>query len=204
MDKALIDWDILHRKHWVFDLDGTLTVGIHDFVYIRTVLGVPEGDDIIHHLNGLPEPEALVAKGKLSEIEEELVERTEPAVGALGLIRLLHGREVSLGVLTRNTRKNALRSLGRIGLAHYIAADNVLGRDEAPAKPDPEGIFRLAHRWGADPSAMVMVGDFRFDLETGRAAGTATIHVDPSRAFRWPELTDIAVGSLAELESALV
>jgi phosphoglycolate phosphatase-like HAD superfamily hydrolase len=48
-----------------------------------------------------------------------------------------------------------------------------------------------------------MVGDYRFDLESGRAAGAATVHVDPSRAFRWPELTDLAVGTLAELALAL-
>ena len=48
-----------------------------------------------------------------------------------------------------------------------------------------------------------MVGDYGFDLQTGRAAGAATIHVDPAGDFRWPELTDLAVGSLLELELAL-
>jgi phosphoglycolate phosphatase-like HAD superfamily hydrolase len=195
--------DILRRGHWIFDLDGTLTVAIHDFALIRALLGVPEGMDILGHLDALPEAEALAAKGKLEEIEEELAGRTEPAVGALGLVQLLHRRGVRLGVLTRNTRANALRTLGRIGLSPYIASCDVLGREEALAKPDPDGIFKLAVSWGAPASALVMVGDYGFDLQTGRAAGAATIHVDPSRAFRWPELTDIAVGSLAELALAL-
>lgn len=195
--------EILGRRHWVFDLDGTLTVAIHDFGLIRSVLGVPEGVDILGHLAALPECEALVARGRLCEIERELAARTEPAVGALGLLQQLHGRGVRLGVLTRNTRENALGTLGHIGFNGYIKADDVLGRDEALAKPDPDGIFRLASSWGAHPSAMVMVGDYSFDLQTGRAAGAATIHVDPARAFRWPELTDIAVGTLAELTSAL-
>ncbi|HJV65948.1 MAG TPA: HAD family hydrolase [Geomonas sp.] len=203
MHRSLAAMDILGRRHWVFDLDGTLTIGIHDFAHIRTVLGVAEGGDIIGHLNSLPDMEARVARAKLSEIEEELAERTEPAVGALGLVQLLHGRGSRLGVLTRNTRKNALTSLARIGLAPYIAPEDVLGRDEAQAKPDPDGIFKLARSWGASPAAVVMVGDYRFDLETGRAAGAATIHVDPSGAFRWPELTDLAVGTLAELALAL-
>ena len=195
--------EILRSKHWVFDLDGTLTVAIHDFGRIRNLLGVPEGTDILGHLDALPEAEALVAKGRLSEIEEELAGRTEPAVGALGLVQKLHARGVRMGVLTRNTRANALRTLARIGLCSYIPEHDVLGRDEALAKPDPDGIIKLALGWGIPPSSLVMVGDYSFDLLSGRAAGAATIHVDPSRSFRWPELADLAVGSLAELELAL-
>jgi hypothetical protein len=61
MEKSTRD-DILARKHWVFDLDGTLTVAIHDFAHIRNVLGVPHGVDILGHLGDLPEAEALVAR----------------------------------------------------------------------------------------------------------------------------------------------
>lgn len=195
--------EIRDSRHWIFDLDGTLTVAIHDFAKIRRDLGIPEGADILGHLAALPEQEALVGHARLMRIEEELAEKTEPARGALPLFRLLRRRGVRLGVLTRNTREIALTTLGRIGLARYLDPSDVLGRDEAVAKPDPDGIFKLARRWGMPASALVMVGDYAFDLQTGRAAGAATVHVDPSRAFRWPELTDLAVGSLAELALAL-
>jgi len=199
MERSIRTTDILRRAHWVFDLDGTLTVAIHDFALIRSLLGVPEGMDILGHLDALPEAEAVAARGRLDEIEDELAGRTESAHGALGLWQLLHRRGVRLGVLTRNTRGNALRTLSRIGLSPYIAPGDVLGRNEALAKPDPDGIFKLALGWGIHPSATVMVGDYGFDLQTGRAAGAVTVHVDPSRAFRWPELTDISVGTLDEL-----
>jgi HAD superfamily hydrolase (TIGR01549 family) len=195
--------DILRREHWVFDLDGTLTVAIHDFASIREALGVPQGTEILEHLDALPAAQAQLMKDKLLAIEEELVARTEPADGALGLLGELFGRGVRMGILTRNTRDNALKTLERIGLSGYIAEADVLGRDEALAKPDPDGIFKLARSWKTAPGALVMVGDYGFDLQTGRAAGAATIHVDPSRAFRWPELTDLAVGSLAELARVL-
>jgi HAD superfamily hydrolase (TIGR01509 family) len=203
METSLTRSDILHREHWIFDLDGTLTVAIHDFALIRANLGIPEGGDILGYLQALPEPEAFLANGRLCEMEEEIADRTEAAAGAEDLVRLLHSRGARLGVLTRNTRDIALRTLGRIGLAGYFDPGNVLGREEALAKPDPDGIFKLASRWGVHPSALVMVGDYAFDLQTGRAAGAATIHVDPTRGFRWPEMTDVAVGSLAELEAAL-
>lgn len=195
--------DILQSRHWVFDLDGTLTVAIHDFALIRNVLGVPHGSDILGHLDGLPEAEGMRARALLQSIEEELVQRTEPAEGALELMQLLHRRGTRMGILTRNTRDNALSTLSRIGLLPYLEEGDVLGRDEARAKPDPDGIHKLACRWGVSPAALVMVGDYAFDLETGRAAGAGTVHVDPARAFRWPELTDVAVGSLAELALAL-
>lgn len=194
---------ILQSRHWIFDLDGTLTVAIHDFAKIRAILGVPDGVDILGHLGALPETEANAARGVLVGIEEELAGRTEAAEGALELLRLLHLRGTRVGVLTRNTREIALMTLGRIGLSPYIPQQDVLGRDDALAKPDPDGIFKLACRWGVPPAALIMVGDYSFDLLTGRAAGAGTIHVDPSRAFRWPDLTDVAVGSLAELALAL-
>jgi len=203
MDRPAGFADILARGHWVFDLDGTLTVAIHDFAGIRKVLGVPDGVDILVHLEALPAEKAIVLKGKLGEIEDELAGMTQPADGAAGLLGQLFERGVRMGVLTRNTRANALRTLGRIGLSGYIAPCDVLGRDDARAKPDPDGIFKLAESWGASPCALVMVGDYGFDLQTGRAAGAATIHVDVTRVFRWPELTDIGVGSLAELALAL-
>jgi HAD superfamily hydrolase (TIGR01509 family) len=203
METSRIWSDILRREHWIFDLDGTLTVAIHDFALIRANLGIPAGRDILGYLQALPEAEALQANGRLCEMEQEIADRTEAALGAAELVELLHFRGVRLGVLTRNTREIALRTLGRIGLERYFVRDDVLGREEALAKPDPDGILKLASRWGIHPSALVMVGDYAFDLQTGRAAGAATIHVDPTRGFRWPELTDVAVGSLAELEAAL-
>ena len=41
-------------KHWVFDMDGTLTVAVHDFALIRRELEIPADADILTHLNGLP------------------------------------------------------------------------------------------------------------------------------------------------------
>lgn len=45
-------------RHWVFDMDGTLTRAVHDFPAIRRALDIPEQDDILLHLAALPEAEA--------------------------------------------------------------------------------------------------------------------------------------------------
>jgi HAD superfamily hydrolase (TIGR01509 family) len=195
---------ILARRCWIFDLDGTLTLPVHDFAAIRSALGMRESDaDILQFIAALPEAEAADRHARLIEIEYELAARTAAAPGAVRLLDQLLRRDARVGILTRNTRDIALHTLGQIGLKGYFTSDVILGRDEAEPKPHPEGIEKLLFAWGSAPDETVMVGDYLFDLQVGRAAGTATIHVDRSGAFRWPELADLAVETLEELAEAL-
>jgi HAD superfamily hydrolase (TIGR01509 family) len=195
---------ILYRRCWIFDLDGTLTVPVHDFPAIRSELGMTESDsDILQFLSTLPSAEAASRHARLIEIEYGLAGRTAVAPGAVRLLDQLLRRDARVGILTRNTREIALHTLGLIGLKGYFTADDILGRDEAAPKPHPEGIEKLLAVWGNAPDEAVMVGDYLFDLQVGRAAGTATIHVDSSCAFRWPELADMAVATLEELAEAM-
>ena len=195
---------IFARRCWIFDLDGTLTVPVHDFAAIRSALGMTEADtDILRFLASLPATEAAARHARLIEIEYELAAKTEAAPGAVRLLDQLLRRDARIGVLTRNTREIALHTLGLIGLKGYFAADTILGREEAVPKPHPEGIEKLLAAWGSAPDETVMVGDYLFDLQVGRAAGTATIHVDRSGVFPWPELADLAVATLDELAEVL-
>jgi phosphoglycolate phosphatase-like HAD superfamily hydrolase len=194
---------ILLRQYWVFDLDGTLTLPVHDFSVIRHALGVPKGTDILGYLASLPEAEAQPLHDRLNEIEAGLLDRIEPAPGLMQLISALHVRGSRLGILTRNTRDIALKTLDYLGIGAYFSEACILGRSDVPPKPDPEGLFRLSGQWEATPHELVMVGDYLFDLQTGRNAGTATIHVDRTRSFPWPELTDIGVETLEELVTLL-
>jgi len=190
---------ILNTSHWVFDLDGTLTVAVHDFAFIRRELEIPDGSDILGHLDSLPVHRAQPLHDRLQDIEMKLAGMTHAAEGALALLQYLQDNGTKLGILTRNTRENALRTLELVGLDRFFDPVHVLGRDEALPKPDPDGIYRLAEIWGIDPVATVMVGDYQYDLQSGRSAGALTVHVDTTRSFRWPELADVSVGTLEEL-----
>lgn len=194
---------ILCRQYWVFDLDGTLTLPVHDFAVIRQRLSVPEGLDILGYLSSLPEHEARPLYEKLQEIEVGLLYRVEPAQGLLQLIRILHERNARFGILTRNTREIAIKTLERLGVLEYFTEESILGRECALPKPDPQGLFLLSEQWGAAPEDLVMMGDYVFDLQTGRNAGAATIHVDRTGSYSWPELTDIGVATLTELHAML-
>jgi HAD superfamily hydrolase (TIGR01509 family) len=186
-------------SHWVFDLDGTLTVAVHDFAAIRRELEIPEGAGILEHLASLSDQQAQPLHDRLQEIELELAAVTRAAAGALALLQHLQESGAQLGILTRNTRENAVRTLDLVGLGRFFDPAHVLGRDEALPKPDPDGIRRLARIWGIAPETTVMVGDYLYDLQAGRSAGALTVHVDATRSFSWPKLADVSVSTLDEL-----
>ncbi|HEX5844423.1 MAG TPA: HAD family hydrolase [Pseudomonas sp.] len=189
-------------RHWVFDMDGTLTLAVHDFEAIKRALDIPLSADILGHLASLPEDVAAAKHAWLLEHERELALNAAPAPGAIELVRELHGRGCRLGILTRNAHELALLTLRAIGLDDCFAVPDVIGRDEAPPKPDPGGLLHLAARWQVAPSTLVMVGDFRFDLECARAAGACSVLVNLAEN-PWPQLADYFAVDCRALQQVL-
>mgnify|MGYP002661734652 FL=1 len=106
-------------RHWIFDMDGTLTVPSHDFPYMRRQLGMAEGDlDILAYVARHNEAEAAQMNQWLWDYEVDLAENAEPATGAADLVQHLHEQERKLAILTRNDKKLALITLQAIGLLH--------------------------------------------------------------------------------------
>ncbi len=185
-------------RHWVFDMDGTLTVAVHDFEAIKRTLEIPPEHDILHHLAALPAAEAAAKHAWLLEHERELAEAAQAAPGAVALVRELQTREYRLGILTRNAHSLALLTLQAIGLDDCFARADVIGRDEATPKPDPGGLLHLAEQWQVASESMVMVGDYLFDLECAHAAGAHGVLVNlPENP--WPALSSGYAKDCAEL-----
>jgi phosphoglycolate phosphatase-like HAD superfamily hydrolase len=107
--------------HWVFDMDGTLTVAAHDFAAIRRALAIPAEDDILQHLAALPAEEGAAKHAWLLEHERELALASRAAPGAVALVRALKARGCRLGILTRNARELAFVTLEAIGIADCFA-----------------------------------------------------------------------------------
>lgn len=189
-------------RHWVFDMDGTLTIAVHDFAAIRRALEIPPQDDILAHLAALPVAEAAAKHAWLLAHERELAEAARPAPGAVELVRMLHGRDCRLGILTRNARPLALVTLEAIDLLDCFVGDDVLGRDEAPPKPQPDGLLQLASRWAVAPGELAMVGDFVHDLSCARSAGARSVLVNRAEN-PWPELADHYARDCVELQRLL-
>ena len=61
----------------------------------------------------------------------------------------------------------------------------------------------MMQEWQTDEDDTLVIGDFLYDLQMGRSAGTATVHVDPTSKFLWPEMADFQCSSLKDLQQLL-
>lgn len=190
-------------QHWVFDMDGTLTIAVHDFLYIRRMLEIPEHADILGHLASLPSAESQQKHTWLLNHERQLALNAQPALGAIELIKHLHQQQRNLAILTRNAQELALLTLAAIGLSDYFAHEQILGREQAIPKPNPDGLLKIAERWHVKPQQLIMVGDFQMDLKTAHAAGAYAIQVNNADNL-WPELTDFHASDCQQLLQAVI
>lgn len=190
---------LMTRQHWVFDMDGTLTIAQHDFDAIRSELGLPQGVTILEALEQLPEEEAAPLYIQLDEIELEIAHQSKPADGAGELLEHLLSQGANIGILTRNNALNIEVTLKAAGLADYFLPENLLSRDCAKPKPSPDGILELLNKWQATPNKSVMVGDYIHDLRAGNTAGTATVYVDPCEEFLFKKEADVCISNLTQL-----
>ena len=121
--------------------------------------------------------------------------------GAEALLLRLRERGLPLAVLTRNSLEAVERALVNfegVGLDSFVT---VLTRDDPlPAKPEPHGVLEAARRLGLPASRLVTIGDYRYDVEAGMAAGTRTVWVHHRVTnVPWSDLADHAVADLYEL-----
>jgi HAD superfamily hydrolase (TIGR01549 family) len=184
----------------IFDLDGTLTRPFLDFAAIRAAIGL--GEPLLESMLALPDgPARARAFALLERFEEEAAERSELNDGAREAVDALSRRGVPAGLVTRNSRRSALRTLEKHGLRFPI----VMTRDDAPPKPRPEPLLAICAHFGVPPADALMVGDFRLDVLAGRLAGTRTALLTNGRAASWlPEAPpDHVIASLRDLEGLL-
>lgn len=201
-------------KAALFDLDGTLLdtpsmiVAALREETIR-VTGRRHSDDRIRALVGLPLDdiaEALADKDTdhanriASGYRRRYIERIVPT--GVGLVfpfvevglKQLREAGWSIGVVTSKNHQGALEILASAGLVSAI--DVVVGADDvADPKPHPAPILAALKRLGVPPKYAVMVGDSRYDIQSGGRAGVRTIGVSYG-VGRASDLAEAGAGSV--------
>src|SRR5262249_14300826 len=143
----------------VFDMDGTLVHQAIDFDAIRRELGLPTGTPLLEALDQLPPPERAAAWTILDRHEQTAAAAAEVLPGVRESLAWLAARPVRRGVLTRNSRSAATAVLARCGLPMF---DPVVSRDDAPYKPQPQGLWQICTAWGLPPGEVLMLGDYLY------------------------------------------
>ena len=180
-------------------MDGTLTHAVHDFDAIRAELGLPPGEPILEALDRLPAAEAQPLWEQLDAIEVELARRAKPQAGVATLLTSLRERGCKLGIVTRNSLASVRETLLACNLQSFFPEPHIRDRDCGAPKPQPDALLALIQHWGATSDDVVMVGDFLYDLQAGRAAGVATVYVDYDGTAQWSTHADISVARLDQL-----
>jgi|SRR5215813_4438606 len=177
-----------------FDLDSTLTRPYLDFRRLRQQLNLPEGD-ILKWLATLPPAERTYVSQIIEAFEQDGVENVAWNEGAPEILEAVRAMDLPLAIVTRNSRASLAAVCQRLD----IAVDLLVAREDAPPKPDPACLHYTANQLAVPIEQLLMVGDYRHDMDAGRAAGAMTVLLTNGRLPSWPVEADLVIERLVEL-----
>jgi HAD superfamily hydrolase (TIGR01509 family) len=185
----------------VFDLDGTLVDSQLDFAGMRSGTGCPEETGLLEFVESLPDPKAQ--RDALAVIHRYEMAGASLATwmpGAQSLLERLHSEPRPIAIFTRNSRETAQRVIANLG----IPCDELIAREDAAAKPAPEGLLQLCQRWQLAAADLLSVGDFLYDLEAARAAGMPCCLYDPAGDSPFRDRADLVVTHFDQLAQHVI
>ncbi|RPJ19764.1 MAG: HAD family hydrolase [Desulfobacteraceae bacterium] len=163
-------------KGVLFDFDGTLTLpGALDFPAIKRELDCPPDLPILEYLETVPAELKPSLMNILESKEEKAAEESLPNVGAEECLLSLRDQGLLLGIITRNSLPSVRLALARFETVRLHDFSAVITRDDSLPKPHPDGVHKACERMGLAASELMVVGDFRFDVMAGKAAGACTV-----------------------------
>jgi HAD superfamily hydrolase (TIGR01509 family) len=163
-------------KGVLFDFDGTLTLpGALDFPDIKRELDCPLNMPILEFLETAPAGQRERLSTILEAREEEAACKSIPNQGAETCLLQLKQKGILIGILTRNRLKSVCGALKQFDHIREKDFDVIITRDDSLPKPDPDGVLKAAQKMGIKPDELMVVGDFRFDVMAGKAAGAYSV-----------------------------
>jgi len=157
----------------VFDLDGTLTRPSLDFDAIRREIGLPTEPrtPILEALAGMPPQDRARAEDILLNHEDKAAMESTLQDDAAAVLETIRRHGIRTGLITRNSRRSVTIVLTR----HNLCLDHVHTREDGPFKPSPEPVLTTCRALGVAPESAWVVGDYLFDVLSGKGAGATTV-----------------------------
>jgi HAD superfamily hydrolase (TIGR01549 family) len=165
----------------LFDMDGTLTAPMLDFPRIKAEMGI--GPRPILEALAEMSPEARAAAEEiLHRHEEQAAADSTLNPGCVELLDWMAAHRIHVALITRNS----LTSVRTVLQRHQLSIDVLITRDDARFKPDPHPLHLACQRLNMPTADVWMVGDGRYDVEAGLAAGVKTVWVSHDRERDFP------------------
>jgi HAD superfamily hydrolase (TIGR01549 family) len=180
----------------IFDLDGTLVDSQLDFDLMRAEMELPPGP-ILESIAALSPEQAKRCHAILRKHEVAGAECATLLPGVKQLLQRAMERCIPIGIVTRNSREISMAVLQRLEIKHEI----LITRDDGPIKPDPWAVRHICEAWNVPAHQVVMIGDYQFDVLSGRGAGARTVlltHPVSPQDYPNHEKADLLLSSLAE------
>ena len=141
---------------------------------MRAQTGIPAGDLFTVMEEWRDASRVARAMDVILGLEAEAQRTLELQPGLEALLTQCAADGLRLAIVTRNTDEAVDALFSRLGERWRGAFSPILTRHFKYVKPDRRLLMHVAQAWGVHPSAMLMVGDSREDVEIGAICGAAT------------------------------
>ncbi len=184
-------------KAVIFDLDGTITQPFFDFDVIREEMGLAkDSGPVLESMEKMSPEQRQQAENILHFHEEKAVTESNLNPGAKQTLDAIREAGISIGILTRNRRCNALA----IAQKHNLKFDAIVDREDGPVKPDAFGVLQICRQFGVKPEETLVVGDYLFDVLSAKAAGAISVLLaNHKRADEFVRYADFRLENIDEV-----
>jgi HAD superfamily hydrolase (TIGR01549 family) len=154
-------------RGFIFDLDGTLVTSSLDFLAIKAEIGCPSDEDALVHIAQLPTAQQQRAAIDIIHFHEmQDAQSCDWIPGAEAFVNECAARALPMAIVTRNSQRSSKVKIDN----NNIPIKLLFTREDSKPKPHPEALLDIAREFQLAAGQIMMVGDYRYDLEAGRNA----------------------------------
>ncbi len=180
----------------IFDLDGTLVGSSLNFAQIKAEINCPPTHDTLEFIERLgDDAQRRQALEIVLRHEMQDAQNAKWLPGARDFLTQLKKRQLPVAIVTRNCQKASHTKVKN----NAIEIELILTREHFAPKPAPDALLHIAQQWQITPSALMYVGDFKYDIEAGNNAGMTSCLVTNGKDIGFEHQADLIVERLDEL-----
>ncbi|WP_160142030.1 HAD family hydrolase [Nitrincola tapanii] len=188
-----------HIKGIIFDLDGTLVTSSLDFAAIKHEIGCPLHEDVLSFLESLPAHQQHKAREVIHRHELLDAHTSHWLPSAQTFIEKCFEEKIAMAIVTRNSHQPTRVKVKRNG----IPIQHIVTRETSKPKPDPSALLKIAQHFHLPTEAILMVGDYKYDLQAGRNAKMPTCLINYEHLPDYADLADYTFPHFGLLHQAM-